>query len=106
MSIPQEGWYIRKRAGQGAHLSEVYFNGKKVGRIRRLKIGIDADFPLTTLELEVIGAPVVVDIVQEDATDLVPEVIADTTGREKMTGSEASDMLRAAMEAEKSQESR
>lgn len=104
MSVPQKGWYIRKRAEQSAHLSEVYFNGKKVGRIRRLKIGLDADFPLTTLELEIIGAPVVVDIVQEDATELAPQILPDIPGRERMSGCEASEMLEAAMAAEKGQE--
>ena len=56
MEIPKKGWFVRKRQGEHAHMSEVYLNGERVERVRNLKIGLDAGFPLITLELEIVGA--------------------------------------------------
>lgn len=105
MAIPSKGWYVRKRKGEAATNGEVYFNGEMVERIRRLKVGLDAETALTTLELEIIGAPIVVDIVQEDVTELEPQVLPDPSDRKRLTGNEASKMLEAALQAEQYKES-
>lgn len=106
MDIPKKGWFIRKAADKPAHLSKVYFNGERVGFVQQVKIGVDAEYPLITLELKLTGMPLQVDVVQDleaQQAAAVPVEIPDASGREPLTGQEASDMLDAAFKAEQRQ---
>lgn len=104
MEIPKKGWFIRKAADKPAHLSEVFFNGERMERIVKCKVGVDAESPLIKLELEFIGVDIAVEIVQNlEAQKGVPVEMKDLSGREPLTGSEASDMLDAAFQAEQLQ---
>ena len=103
MEIPKKGWFIRKSADKAANLAEVFLNGERVERISKVKIGIDADFPLFKLELELVGVPLAVEVVQDLEVQLTPVEMTDDSGREPLTGPEASNMLDAALKAEQQQ---
>jgi hypothetical protein len=101
MEIPEKGWFIRKPADKPAHLSEVYYNGERVHRVTGLKVGIDANLPFVTLELELAGSDLAVELVQNlEALAADPVEMPDEADREPMSGQEASDMLAAAFAAE------
>jgi len=106
MDIPKKGWFVRKAADKPAHLSEVYLNGERVERVQSVKVGIEADYPLITLELKLTGMPLQVELVQDieaQKTAAIPVEIPDNSGREPLTGPEASDILDAAFKAEQRQ---
>jgi hypothetical protein len=102
MDIPKKGWFVRKQADKPAHLSEVYFNGERVGRIRKLKLGMDAEFPLVTLELELVGPDLAVEIIQDlEAQRPAPiELKTGEGGTDIMTWKEAQKLVNDAFEAE------
>jgi hypothetical protein len=103
MDIPKKGWFIRKPVDKHAHMSEIYLNGERLRCVQQVRIGLDADFPLVTLELKLAGIPLQVEILQPEIRPdaLPPMEIKEEEPCERMSGQEAGDLLAAALDASK-----
>lgn len=92
--IPEKGWFICKDPDDPANLSQVYLDGKRLPRVSKAEVVIDAEKPFAVLRLEIVAPQMVVDFVQGDICSRPVEV--PWSGR-KMGADEAAALMRVAV---------